>query len=148
MKKYFVILLVILVLSLIFNTKEEVQFVFNEQDNEYSMYILEFPNQNVSTNNIENIFEDIKIIWLEPFINVLYKDKLDYKIYYFEDISLKQNIVKFKNNVINKLQNSNYKQDAINYQILGIKINRMKVYCTEDDILNLKIDGIKFKKSE
>lgn len=147
MKKYIVCLLVLL-LILIINKKNDAVMVFNEKNNEYSMYILEFSNQNISTNNLESVFKNIKIIWLEPVINIAYKDKLNYKYYYFEDISLKQNINKFKNNFIKKLNDNNYKLDAINYEILGIKISKMKVYCNEEDILNLKINGIKYKKSE
>lgn len=146
MKKLIIVILIVLILN-VYN-KNNIKFVFNEQNLEYSMYILEFPNQNVSTNNLEEIFNDMKIIWIEPSINLIYKDRLNYKLYYFEDISIKENINRFKNNFITKLQNNNYKNDVINYQILGIKINRMKVYSNEQAILNLNIDGLKYKKVE
>ena len=144
MKKYIISLLLVFILSIIIN-KEDSLIVFNEENNEYGMYILEFSNYNISTNNIENNFKDIKIIWVEPYLNNLYKIK--YK-YYFEDISIEQNINKFKTNVIKKLNELNYKNVAINYEITGIKLNRLKVYCQEDDIINLKIDGLKYKKVE
>ena len=148
MKKYIIGLLTIIGLSFFINKNDEAVPVFNEQSTEYAMYILIFPNQNVSTNNLENIFKDIQIIWLEPSINVLYKERLNYKQYYFEDISLKENINRFKNNFLTKLQDNNYKLDAINLQISGIKINRMKVYSNEENIKNLKIDGMKYEKIE
>lgn len=144
MKKYIISLLLIFILSLIIN-KEDSLLVFNEENNEYGMYILESSNYNISVDNIENKFKDIKIIWLEPYFNELYK--LNYK-YYFEDISLKQNINKFKTSVIKKLNDLNYKTIAIDYEIMGIKINKLKVYCKEEDILNLKIDSLKYKKVE
>ena len=148
MKKYIIGLLTIIGLSFFINKNDEAVPVFNEQSTEYAMYILIFPNQNVSTNNLENIFKDIQIIWLEPSINVLYKERLNYKQYYFEDIFLKENINRFKNNFLTKLQDNNYKLDAINLQISGIKINRMKVYSNEENIKNLKIDGMKYEKIE
>lgn len=147
MKKYIIILFSIFIFSLVIINDNELTLVFNEEDNEYSMYILELENSNISTNNIENIFKDIKIIWIEPYINTLYKDKLDYR-YYFEDISLKQNLNKFKNNLIKKINNLNYKNLAINYEITGIKVNKMKVYCKENDILNLNMNNINYKKDE
>jgi len=146
MKTFIIVILTIFILNTY--NKNNIEPVFNEDGYEYSMYILEFSNQNISTNNIEEIFENMKIIWVEPLINLVYKDKLNYKLYYFEDISTKENIKRFKNNFITKLQNNNYKNDAINYQILGIKINRMKVYSNEQDIINLDIEGLKYKKIE
>ena len=76
----------------------------------------------------------------------MYKERLNYKQYYFEDVSLKENIARFKNSVITKLQNNNYKLDAIKMQISGIKIKKMKVYSNENNIQNLKIDGMEYKK--
>ena len=124
--------------------KENVTMVFNDGNNEYSMYILEFPNLNISTNNIQKIFENIKIIWIEPYVNLLYKDKLNYKKYYFEEISLKENINKFIKYYKNLLNNNNYNIDAINIDITGLKIIKMQVYCKEQDIINLNIDGLKY----
>lgn len=144
--KIFIIVLTILILNSY--NKNNIEPVFNEDNHEYSMYILEFPNQNISTNNIDNIFVNMKIIWLKPSINLLYKDKLNYKIYYFEDVSIKENINRFKANFITKLENNNYKSDAINYKILGIKISKMQVYSNEEDIMNLNIEGLKYKKIE
>lgn len=148
MKKYIIGLLTIIGLSFFINKNDEAVPVFNEQSTEYAMYILKFPNQNVSTNNLESIFKDIQIIWLEPFVNILYKERLNYKQYHFEDISQKENINRFKTNFLAKLQDNNYKLEAINLQISGIKINRMKVYSNEENIKNLKIDGMKYEKME
>lgn len=152
MNKYiisFLVMLMVIISSFILNLKQEDNImVFNEYDNDYGMYILQFPNYNISTNNLENKFRNIKIIWLEPYINILYKDKLDYKKYYFEDISLKENINRFKNYFLTKLKDNNFNIEAINYQISGIKISKMKIYASEEDINKLNIEGIKFKKVE
>ena len=146
MKRYIVSLLIILFISLIINKKENILLVFDETS-EYAMYILEFPNQNISTNNID-LFNNIKIIWIKPYINNLYKSKLNYKVYYFEDVSLKENVNKFKNQYINLLYIKGYKQDALNLKISGIKIEKMKVYCEEKDIENINIDNMQIKRVE
>ena len=148
MKKYIIGLLSIIVLNLCINKNNDILPVFNEQSNEYGMYILTFPNKNISTNNMENIFKDIQIVWLEPVVNVLYKERLNYKQYHFENISLKENINRFQKQFLTQLQNNNYKLDAINLQISGVKINRMKIYSNEESIKNLNIEGLKYEKIE
>lgn len=144
MKKYIIVLILFLII-LNFNNNE--QMVVQMENSEYAMYILEFPNLNISTNNI-NKFENIKIIWIKPYINKIYKDKIKYNVYYFEDISLNSNINKFTNKFIDLLQKNGYINDALNYKISGIRINKMKVYCNETTLINLNIEGMKYKKEE
>lgn len=107
--------------------------VFNEIKLESNTYILEFPNQNISTNNFDLYFNDINVIWIEPYINDLYKIK---KIYQFKDIQT------FKNDVINELIKSNYKNESINLNISGIIIKKIKVNCDLDKIKKLNIENI------
>lgn len=147
MKKYILFLLTIFVLSIILK-QEPVMPVISYEDYEYSMYILEFPNKNLSTNNLEDYFNDIQIIWLYPYINEIYKEKINYKKYFFEPISLDENINKFKTNYLNYLNKYGYKTDALNYQISGIKIDRIKVYSKESDIKKINIENIKYRKIE
>jgi len=146
MKKYIISLLIIFLFSLTIDKKEQTMLVFNETW-EHAIYILEFPNQNVSTNNIK-LFDNVKIIWIKPYINNIYKNKLNYKVYYFEDISQEENINKFKNQFIDLLYINGYRTDAMNYKVSGIKIEKMKVYCNEDDIRNINIENIKYKMVE
>ena len=107
--------------------------VFNEIKLESNTYILEFPNQNISTNNFDLYFNDINVIWIEPYINDLYKIK---KRYQFKDIQT------FKNDVINELIKSNYKNESINLNISGIIIKKIKVNCDLDKIKKLNIENI------
>ena len=107
--------------------------VFNEIKLESNTYILEFPNQNISTNNFDLYFSDINVVWMEPFINDLYKIK---KRYQFKDIET------FKKNVINELTNNNYKKEALNLNISGIIIKKMKVNCDLEQINSLNIENI------
>ena len=107
--------------------------VFNEIKLESNTYILEFPNQNISTNNFDLYFNDINVVWIEPYINDLYKIK---KRYQFKDIQT------FKNDVINELIKSNYKNESINLNISGIIIKKIKVNCDLDKIKKLNIENI------
>lgn len=107
--------------------------VFNEIKLESNTYILEFPNQNISTNNFDLYFNDINVIWIEPYINDLYKIK---KRYQFKDIQT------FKNDVINELIKNNYKNESINLNISGIIIKKIKVNCDLDKIKKLNIENI------
>ena len=107
--------------------------VFNEIKLESNTYILEFPNQNISTNNFNLYFNDINVVWVEPYINDLYKIKKRYK---FKDVQT------FKNDVISELINKNYKNESINFNISGIIIKKIKVNCDLDKIKNLNIENI------
>ena len=102
---------------------------------DYNFYILEFPNQNVSTNNFNKYFAYINVIWIEPYINPLFNVKTRYQF---------KNINYFKEQYINLLIEKGYRKFAMNLKIEGIKIKRIKVYSSDKTISNLKIENIKF----
>ena len=133
MKKIILIFIIFIFIYLI-NVKEEVTPTFSEINSDYNFYILEFDN-NISTNNFDEYFKNINVIWLEPYISPLYKQiKTRYQ---FKDIN------KFKEEFINLLIKKGYRSNAINLKISGVKIKKIKVYCSKSDIQNLKIK-IKF----
>lgn len=148
MKKIIVLILISL---FIFNLKDEkVQTVFNEET-EYSLYILTFPNKNISTENFINYFNNLKVIWIKPYMDNIYKKKMiKYSVYNFDSISIKSNINKFKNNFIKKLEENNYKKYALNYRIEGIKIEEIMVYCSNKQIdkINNQIENVDIVKSD
>ena len=147
MKKYIFFLLIILILSILLK-QEQIVSVISYDDYEYSMYILEFPNKNLSTNNLEDYFNDIQIVYVTPYVNELYKSKIKYNQYFFEPISLKENINRFITSYLNHLNNFGYQKDALDYRINGIKIDRIKVYSKESDIKKINIENIKYRKIE
>ncbi len=136
MKKIILTFTICFFIFLSINSKEEVYPTFNMMNNDYSFYILEFPNKNISTNNFDDYFKDIDVIWIEPYINSLYKQvKTRYQF---------TNIGKFKEEFIDLLIKKGYRSEALNLKIEGIKIKKMKVYSSESNITNLKIENMIF----
>ena len=128
MKK--VILLIIFIFLLNLNCNEKVITTFKE-NNINNFYILEFPNNNISTNNFLNYFGNIQVIWVE--VNTKFNVKKRYK---YTDID------KLKEDYFNELNNNNYKLEVINFQIYGIIINKIKVYSNIDKINKLNIENM------
>ena len=128
MKK--IILLIIFIFLLNFNYNEKIFTTFKEDVNN-SFYILEFPNNNITTNNFLNYFDNIQVIWVE--VNSRYNVKKRYNYY---------NIDKLKKDYLEELENNNYKLEAINHQISGIIINKIKVYSNINKINKLNIENM------
>ena len=128
MKK--IILLIIFIFLFNLNYSENIMTTFKE-NNLNNFYILEFPNNNLSTNNFLNYFNDIQVIWIE--FNTKYDVK---KRYVYKDI------VDVKNKYIEELNKNNYKVDAINMFVSGIVINKIKVYSNINKINSLNIENM------
>ena len=128
MKKIIILIIFIFLFNL--NYSEKVMTTFKE-NNLNNFYILEFPNNNLSTNNFLNYFDDIQVIWIE--FNTKYNIKKRY-VY--------NGIVDTKNKYITELNNNNYKLDAVNLSISGIVINKIKVYSNINKINNLNIENM------
>ena len=94
MKK--IILLIIFIFLLNFNYNEKIVTTFKEDVNN-SFYILEFPNNNITTNNFLNYFDNIQVIWVE--VNSKYNVKKRYNYY---------NIDKLKKDYLEELENKGY----------------------------------------
>lgn len=128
MKKIIVLIIFIFLFNLNYNEKVMTTFKENNLNN---FYILEFPNNNLSTNNFLNYFNDIQVIWVE--VNSKYNVKKRYNYY---------NIDKLKKDYLEELENNNYKLEAINHQISGIIINKIKVYSNINKINKLNIENM------
>ena len=128
MKK--IILLIIFIFLFNLNYSENIMTTFKE-NNLNSFYILEFPNNNISTNNFLNYFSDVQVIWIE--FNTKYNIK---KRYVYKDIN------DVKNKYIDELNKNNYKIDAINLSISGIVIAKIKIYSNIDKINSLNIENM------
>lgn len=136
MKKIILAFTICFFVFLSFNFKEKTSLTFSTINNDYAFYILEFHSQNISTNNFNDYFMDIDVIWIEPYINPLYnhiKTKYQFK-----------NINSFKNEFISLLARNGLHSEALNLKIEGIKIKKIKVYSSESDIQNLKIENMTF----
>ena len=128
MKKIIILIIFIFLFNL--NYSEKIVTTFKE-NNLNNFYILEFPNNNLSTNNFLNYFSDVQVIWIE--FNTKYDIK---KRYVYKDID------EVKNKYIDELNKNNYKMEAINFSISGIIINKIKVYSNINKINNLNIENM------
>ena len=136
MKKIILTFTICFFIFLNINLEKEIIPTFNAVNNDYSFYILEFKGQNISTNNFDDYFKNIDVIWIEPYINALYKKvKTRYQF---------KNIYDFKQEFVNLLIKKGYRSNALNLKISGIKIKKMKVYSSESTIRNLKIENMTF----
>ena len=132
------ILILAICIFLLLNFKEDkIITAFNENE-EYSFYILEFLNKNISTNNFDKYFSNLNVIWIEPYINELYADRIKkrYKL---------DNLNKFKSKYLEILIDNGYRNEAINLKLEGIKIKKIKLYASNKIVENLKIENMIIK---
>ena len=136
MKKFYFILILLIIIFL-FNKSEKVIAVFGE-NNYYEIYYLDFRDSNLNTNNFLEYFnnENIDVLKIEPYINPIYKNKIEFDEYLFDYTSKSNNIKRFKETFLKKLKLINY-DDYIKNNINGIKINMVKVYSNEKEIIKL-----------
>lgn len=128
MKKIIILIIFIFLLNL--NYSENVITTFKENvDN--SFYILEFPNNNITTNNFLNYFNDIQVIWVEVDSKYNVKKRYNYT-----------NISELKKSYLKELENNNYKLEAINFKISGFIINKIKIYTNINKINKLNIENM------
>ena len=141
----FCLIFFIIICIVINSNKESAQAVFNSQDNNYDIFILDISKENITTNNIYNYFNDIKILEIYPYINPIYQKYLDIKSYSFNTVlSNKKNISNFITEYNKELNNNGLNNEMIKININGIKIDKIKVYTSNKDINNL-INNYYFK---
>lgn len=132
------ILILAICIFLLLNFKEDkIITAFNENE-EYSFYILEFLNKNISTNNFDKYFSNLNVIWIEPYINELYADRIK-KRYQFDNLN------KFKSKYLEILIDNGYRNEAVNLKLEGIKIKKIKLYASNKIVENLKIENMIIK---
>lgn len=135
----FIFFIIICIFSFQFYTsRENVIPVFNENINSYDVYLLDVSKEEITTNNIADIFDTIKILEIYPYINPIYKKLINLSNYSFNTIlSNKKNISNFITEYLNQLENNKLKEELVKYSINGIKINYLKIYASNNDINKL-----------
>lgn len=135
----FIFFIIICIFSFQFYTsRENVIPVFNENINSYDIYLLDVSKEEITTNNIADIFDTIKILEIYPYINPIYKKLINLSNYSFNTIlSNKKNISNFITEYLNQLENNKLKEELVKYSINGIKINYLKIYASNNDINKL-----------
>lgn len=150
MRKYFLLILFFIFsfFSVILNTNEEtIITVFDDKSEEYNIYFLNTEKENITTNNLTDYFEDIKILEIYPYINPIYKKHMKKSYTFNTAVSHKKNISNFIVEYSNQLSNYALNVDNVLVHLNGIKIDKIKVYTsnTKIDFLmqNYKIQLIK-----
>ncbi len=132
---FIIIVVISIFFSLIITKGEETEMVFSENSNYYDIYILDISKENINTNNIIDYFDDIKILEIYPYINPIYKKLININSYSFNTIlSNKKNISLFTSEYLKKLEDNNLKEEIVKYRINGIKINKIKVYASNNSM--------------
>lgn len=112
--------------------------VFLEDDSFYSIYELNFDNKTLSTKNLLIYFSDMTIVSITPYINDIYANKINFKVYSFEPFSIKTNIDHFSLKFIKMLEELGYKGEALKAKLNGIYIKSLVVYCNNNGLNILK----------
>ena len=138
MRKYFLLILLFIFsfFSVILNTNEEtIITVFDDKSEEYNIYFLNTEKENITTNNLTDYFEDIKILEIYPYINPIYKKHMKKSYTFNTAVSHKKNTSNFIVEYSNQLSNYALNVDNVLVHLNGIKIDKIKVYTS-----NTKID--------
>ncbi len=139
-KKTIIFLTIILLVILSSNSHEKTKLVYNEisNDNEYNQIYLLFEDKNLTTNNFNDFFKNIKVLKVYPYINPIYAGKIKANYNYeFNWENHNYDLEKIKNDFISKLKNIGLTNEANEYQINGVVINKVLIYSNLGKIKNI-----------
>lgn len=136
--KNFLSTLILIIIYLSLNT-EQTKTVFDvkEDSDIYDFYHIKMDY--LYTNNFNELFNDIDIIYLKAYVNPIYDKKID-NIFFYKDIE------NFRKSYTQRLKDRGYYIEANKYLIKPIKIDSVLVYSSLNNIYD-KID-FKNKKHE
>ena len=136
--KNFLSTLILIIIYLSLNI-EQTKTVFDvkEDSDIYDFYHIKMDY--LYTNNFNELFNDIDIIYLKAYVNPIYDKKID-NIFFYKDIE------NFRKSYIQRLKDRGYYIEANKYLIKPIKIDSVLVYSSLNNIYD-KID-FKNKKYE
>lgn len=144
MKK--VIVLLVICITIVFFSKEKVEYAFKENIEGYYRYELSFENQELSTLNFENYFSNYQVLTIFPEISLLYKNRFPFLNYSFDTYrSISDNLFRFQDKYIDTLENLGYRKEALKIRTSGIGIEKVVIYSEEKDIINLRQKFLKLQ---
>jgi len=119
--------------------KEITQLVFNQSDRYYyGYYLIDTSKSNITTKNILDFLDNIKITKIYPNTNPLYRNFINISEYKFNEIlSSKKNISNFISVYNDKLKENALIKEIETFNISGVKLNKIKVYASKEQIENL-----------
>lgn len=131
--KKIIYILIILTLIILINVKtENVMPVMDYDTSDYITGYLFIPG--LTTKTIGNYFDSNNIVALYPYINPLYKSKINYTYFPFTYESIKINIDRFTNYYKRTLDKNNLSNELININYSGIKIEKLKVIILSSEL--------------
>ena len=122
------------------NSNDSTKTVFNKLDEYYyDVYIVDVSNENINTKNIFDYFDGVTILKIYPNNNPIYSKFINIDEYEFDNIlSQKKNISNFVSIYNNKLKENALIKEVESFNISGIKINKLKVYTSTEQIDKVK----------
>ena len=122
------------------NSNDSTKTVFNKLDEYYyDTYIIDVSNENINTKNIFDYFDGVTILKIYPNNNPIYSKFINIDEYEFDNIlSQKKNISNFVSMYNNKLNDNALIKEIESFNISGIKINKLKVYTSTEQIDKVK----------
>ena len=152
MKKLLIALLALTSLYVIYKINNEkikpvsINTLTNFSMEDYNVFYLDLSESNITTKNIGKYFKNVDIISIIPYVNPIYKDKIDLKYNFVNNVSLRKNINDFINYYKNSIKNKGYLDNLDYIDIDGIKINEISVYGKGIEIYKIIYDNnIKYK---
>lgn len=122
------------------NSNDSTKTVFNKLDEYYyDTYIIDVSDENINTKNIFDYFDGVTILKIYPNNNPIYSKFINIDEYEFDNIlSQKKNISNFVSMYNNKLNDNALIKEVESFNISGIKINKLKVYTSTEQIDKVK----------
>ncbi len=150
MKKVLIIVFAVLSLYVIYKINhpkvEETFYIEEFSLEDYNIFYLDVSNEVVTTNNLTKIIKNMDIVSIKPYVNPIYKDKLDLEYSFMNNISLKKNIKNFIEYYKKKIKEKGFNDDLSYIDKDGIKIMEVTVYAKGVDIIKIiKDTNIKYK---
>ena len=151
---FIVVMLAIIVSD---NMKNDTLLVSKEIDNNmldnqiYNIFFLNLEEYNITTKNFESYFKNDDIISITPYVNPIYKKKINSNLKYnFKHTSIFQNITNFERYYEKVIKESGYIKDLSMISYEGIKINEICLYEKVEIVNELlkKYPKIKYRHSQ
>lgn len=122
------------------NNNDSTKTVFNKLDEYYyDTYMVDVSDENINTKNIFDYFDGVTILKIYPNNNPIYSKFINIDEYEFDNIlSQKKNISNFVSMYNNKLNENALIKEVESFNISGIKINKLKVYTSTEQIDKVK----------
>ena len=153
MKKIIIIIAVIMSMNLIYNyTHRSKPVVLKEQPmfkiDEYNVFYLDLSEEEITTLNLNKIVnKNMDLINIVLDVNKLYRDKIGYINYKYQNISFKRNMNKLTDEYVTLIKDKGFIDNFDYISVTGIKIVGIELYTSGQEIVDLlyKYPNIRYK---